>query len=499
MENIFTDVHPLEKAAQEKYGLSEDVMIENAAAALESACLTLLCSAGEYAHPEKSVLIVCGNGNNGADGYALARRIAGDIPVCIFFAAEPKTESCAKQKKAAQNTGIPFVSEAKLSECIEKTSVIVDCLYGTGFHGAFDGKTAKLVQMLNKAKSARLACDIPSGITSDGVIPTIINGDLLAFSADCTVTMGSYKTALFSDEAKDFCGEIVRADIGISRSLFESEKPYACLLGEEDMRLPVREKKSVHKGNFGHVAVVTGEKQGAAAVAGTAALTFGAGLVTLVKSFPDKKLSVKISPELMFDAEFPEKTTAVLLGSGLGRSFTEKSPVTLAVQRVRRLIEGQKRRAVVLDADIFYYPQIAEFLDQIFCPAVLTPHPKEFQSLLSLCGFGGYSIQEIAEQRIELAKKFTKRFPDTVLVLKGANTIISSASGIYISTEGRQCLAKAGSGDVLAGLVTALLAQGYSAHNAAVTGVLAHGIASQHAVNSYSLTPLKLIQLCAEL
>ncbi len=492
MYKLYENVKSLEQYVSRKYGLTESVMIENAAAALEQ---EVRLHAGTEDAP---VCVVCGSGNNGADGYALARRIAGEIPVSVYCAAEPKSEDCIRQHAAASAAGARFVSRASFLQELAACGIMVDCMYGTGFHGALDDETAGLIEKINNASCFRITCDIPSGIDKFGAVATMCADGPLAFRADVTVTMGARKTALFSDAAKDFCGCIRCAGIGVSSALFESEVPDAYLLAPSDMKLPVRTGKSVHKGDFGHAVVAAGEKEGAAVLAGTAALNFGAGLVTLVDLLPKRRTAFRMPPELMCGTELPANTTAVLLGSGLGRSDYN------IVKTVEQWLAAHKTAGLVLDADMFYFDGIMRLFDSFAekCPdarVVLTPHPKEFQSLMNLCALGDYTIQQLADGRLSYVKKFTSRFPHTVLVLKGANTVISCRGGIFISTEGRPCLAKAGSGDVLAGFICALLAQGYSAEDAAVTGVLAQGCASQHAESSYSMTPLKLIKSAARL
>jgi ADP-dependent NAD(P)H-hydrate dehydratase / NAD(P)H-hydrate epimerase len=492
MDKIFGDIKPLERAAEQQYQLTEDIMIENAAAALERTVRTAFKDRTGTTG-SASVLIVCGCGNNGADGYALARRITGSVPVGVYPAVDAESESCRKQQAMAVAAGMQTVNGASFLEKLPSCTVLVDCLYGTGFHGSFDGTAAELIRKVNSAHCFRIACDIPSGIDSLGSAASGEDGGPLAFNADVTVTMGSLKLSLFSDAAKDFCGMITTADIGVSRPVFENSRPDAYLLSVHDMQLPVRDKKSVHKGNYGHAAVIAGEKSGAAVIAGTAAFNFGAGLVTLVDACSERKFPLEVPPELMSGKELPANTTAVLLGSGLGRTDYQITAL------VSSWLAVHKTAGLVLDADVFYYPGIAELLRLFMekCPdarIVCTPHPKEFQSLLQLCSMGNYTVPQVVCRRFELVKLFTSRFPDIVLVLKGANTFISCSDGVYVSTEGCPCLAKAGSGDVLAGLICALLAQGYTAESAAVTGVLAQGAASRYEGSSYSMTPLKLIK-----
>ncbi|MBC6718933.1 NAD(P)H-hydrate dehydratase [Treponema sp. Marseille-Q4130] len=525
MQKVFIDVKDLEKRMHEAFGITEDVMIENAASALEAevrkalydrnivrtsekrpahrteqssiSCAALHAARSRASQPylvsasSLDVLIVCGSGNNGADGYALARRILGDIPAAVYASFDAKTENCKRERDAALATGVKLVSRSSFLKRLASCALVVDCLYGTGFHGTLMPDVSALIDKINKAPCFRIACDIPSGIDKRGAVSTEYKHTALAFNADVTVAMGALKAAYFGDVAKDFCGIIKKYGIGVSGCVFEAGRAADLYLLEAgDMSLPVRTKKSVHKGHFGHAVIAAGEKAGAAIIAGEAALGFGAGLATLVETEKGAASRFKLPSDLMIAKSFPQNTTAILLGSGFGRDRTD------AFQSVCAHIEEHKGAGIVLDADSFYYGDIVNLLDALAkrrTRVVLTPHPKEFQSLLKLCSLGDYTIAEIADDRIEIVKKFSARFPHTVLVLKGANTVIASERGVFVSVEGNQSLAKAGSGDVLAGLVCALLAERYGAEDAAVTAVLAHGIASQRFARSYNLTPPKLI------
>jgi hydroxyethylthiazole kinase-like uncharacterized protein yjeF len=400
--------------------------------------------------------------------------------------------------------GVPFVKE--LLTC----RVLADCIFGSGFHaplkGPYPKEIAALIERINSMDCVRIACDIPSGIDPQGVVHAA------AIRADTTVCMGALRQSLFSDAAKDHTGRIITAGLGVSGVLFEGnggaeqsmENPVTAaaavpvmkLLEKSDIRLPLRTKQNVHKGSFGHAAVVCGEKQGAAVIAGTAAFAFGSGLVTLVTSagsVPPPILSV--TPELLLSERFPANTTAAALGMGMGQIPGE----------VFEFILGNPGLPCVLDADIFYQPELLRILKsregsaQARGSPVLTPHPKEFQALLKLCGFGDYTIQEIAEQRVSLARKFCTEFPGTVLLLKGANTLIGYGEELYINTLGSNSLAKGGSGDVLSGLICGLLAQGYKPKDAAITASLAHAIAARNTASGYGMTPSILIQAVREL
>ena len=518
MKKLFADTRLLDKGCIERYGLTEDIMMENAASALEDAVLAKFNGINSN---NGGVLIITGGGNNGGDGFALARKLCGSVKVSVYCAVPPKSGECILQYERAKKAGVQFIEKDALSEALVQSTVIVDCLYGSGFHGALDSEASALIQKVNSVASYKIACDIPSGIDSHGVIASKdSNQNPLAFKADETVTMGALKTALYSDSAKDFCGSIFCAPLGISAQLFESTSEKlpseAFLIEKNDLHLPLRNKMCVNKGSFGHTAVVIGEKSGAAIIAASAASAFGSGLVTLVSAnaaeMPatfekcpaadgDEVLPVFCPPDIMQAKTFPANTTAAALGMGLGSS----SASDFFIDLFSGWFSEHKNVRCVFDADMFRSKKIDALLNRFALSVsekrlILTPHPKEFQSLLKICGFGEISVQQIIAERIPLSKKFVEKFPGAVLLVKGSNVCITlkdEKSGeiqTYINPFGKACLAKGGSGDVLAGLAASLLAQEYSAFDAAVSASLAHTLASCTIETDYGMTPLMLIE-----
>ena len=290
-----------------------------------------------------------------------------------------------------------------------------------------------------------------------------------------------------ADDMKDKLGEIAcsRPEYYVNGDLK--------LLQESDLRLPTRVVQNVNKGSFGHVAVVMGEKPGAGIIAASAAFAFGAGLVTVVCP----KRPVCCPYELMDSPAPPAATNALALGMGLGVPSDVPAPGSQAAQ-VLAWLDEHPDVPCVFDADILKYKGIKGLI-QGREKVVLTPHPKEFATLLFLCGLGEYDVPYIAEHRFELVRRFCAAFPQTVLLLKGANSLIAQGVKVCVNTLGSPCLAKGGSGDVLAGLVAALLAQGYAACDAAVSGSLAHALASRRVKCSYGMTPFELIEKVKEL
>ena len=456
MQKLFDEVNSLDKRCYEKFLLSEDLLMEHAASNIA------LYISEKYSSFE-SILIVCGSGNNGADGISLARLLHTKFDVNLYLASNPKSSMAQLQFQRAKTLDIKIVNE------LFKADIIVDCLFGTGLNKPLDEKSINLLNTLNSYKSFKIACDIPSGINNLGQIQNV------AFEADVTITMGALKTSLFSDMAKDYVGEIIVANLGIQREIYEIESN-KFLLEKSDMKLPFRNKKNSHKGSFGHLNVVAGCKKGAGIIAANAAFGFGAGLVSVVCHE-----NLDLPYHIMQTHYISENCTAIAIGMGLGKYETDE---------IRKILN--KKVAKIIDADLFYDKLICEVLEQ---NVVLTPHPKEFVSLLKLCEIADISVEELQNNRFLYVGKFCKKYPNVVLLLKGTNVIISSNEKLYVNSFGSAVLSKGGSGDVLSGLIGSLLAQGYKSLDATISASLAHAIAGQnYTKNNYSLIPSDLVE-----
>ena len=456
MQKLFDEVNSLDKRCYEKFLLSEDLLMEHAASSM-----ALYISLN---HPtSKSILIVCGSGNNGADGITLARLLHTKFDVKLYLATTPKSFMAQLQLQRANALEVKIVNEPF------EADIIVDCLFGTGLNKPLDEKSITLLNRLNSYNSFKIACDIPSGINNLGQVPSI------AFEADVTITMGALKTSLFSDSAKDYVGKIIVADLGVQREIYEIDSN-KFLLDESDLKLPFRNKKNSHKGTYGHLNVVVGCKQGAAILASSAAFAFGAGLVSAVSHE-----NLDLPYHIMQTHFISENCTAIAIGMGLGK---------YEIDEVKKILNTNVPK--IIDADLFYDKLIIEVLDK---DVVLTPHPKEFCSLLKLCNIVDISVEQLQNNRFLYVEKFCKKYPKVVLVLKGANVIISLNEKIYVNSFGNATLSKGGSGDVLSGLIGALLAQGYNCLDAAISASLAHTLALKtYDKNNYSLTPFDLIE-----
>lgn len=541
MKKIFFSTEELDARASAKFGLGEQILMENAAGRIESEIRKRLKKGSR-------ILALCGGGNNGADAMAALRKLSGDFSCTALCVLENRSATGKFQADAARAAGVKFIDIAsakydcghvedasskdicthksigdfslkgaseprgerkslsgtdisggddKLSakftstkfeiagrggecgnlgnECVEPSVLhdeitnvdcIIDGIFGSGLNKALSSEICEILSLANSAKSLKIAVDIPSGIDKNG---RALGG---AFCADLTITMGALKLALFSDAAKDQVGRIKVANLGISRQNFEEQSEYF-LLQKSDLKLPLRRKQNTNKGDFGHTYVVSGQMSGAAQMAALAAHAIGSGLVSVVSDGP-----LNLSPILMQKSSF-EHARVVVCGCGLG-----ERKIDLATLR---------DKSCVIDADLCYEREILSLLN-VNSNLILTPHPKEFCSLLKIAGIADLSVSELQERRFELARAWSEKFSG-VLVLKGANTLIAQAGIIYVCDKGSAVLAKGGSGDVLAGLIGGLLAQGYPPLQASICGVLAHALAARaFAKNSYALNPLDLIE-----
>jgi hydroxyethylthiazole kinase-like uncharacterized protein yjeF len=458
LKKLFWDVSPLDKLAREIFLLSEELMMEHAALAIKNE----ICSRFEA---RASVLIAVGSGNNGADGYALAR-LLDSYNVEVLEVLEAKSELCKLQKSRCKKSGIKFVSSFG-----QQYDVVVDAIFGSGLQNDLSDDVLGTIGRLNELNGFKIACDFPSGLNKSGSLQKEV------FKADSTVCMGAGKIGLFSDMAKDFVGVVSFAALGLSDEHYLGDaSPEGLLLEVTDLKLPIRVQKCSHKGTYGHIAVFVGDKEGAGILCGMSSLGFGAGLVTLIST---QKINTPV--DLMQNENLPENTNVICIGSGLGDVLSEEEIICIS----------KTKASFVVDADMFYKQSILEFLDK---PCVLTPHPKEFASLLQICDIGCYSVEDIQSARFELAKQFSSKYQSIVLVLKGANPIIAHKSELFVCNLGSVSLAKGGSGDVLSGVIGALLAQKFSPLESAKNGVLAHALASQKIKNNYALTPSELIE-----
>ena len=460
MKKIFQETNSLDNSSYKTYKLSEDILMEQAANAIN------IFIRKKFKKNSK-ILIIVGSGNNGGDGFALARLLHKDYKVKILVHKKAKSNMAIKQKLRADSIKINYTKKIKSSY-----AVVVDAIFGTGLNKSLRSKTKSLIAKLNKLKALKIACDIPSGIMPNDDFKN-------SFKADLTFTMGALKLSCFSDKAKDFVGKIKIVNLGLSSKIYQNKKTNYNLLEKKDMALPLRKIQNVNKGTFGHLAIISGDKIGASIIAAKAALSFGTGLVSIIS-----KKNLPVPFDIINTNKLAKNTKSILLGCGLGSEFKE--------EELKNLLKN-KDLPLVLDADIFYKKIFKKLLRRK--KIVLSPHPKEFVHILKKLNIADIDIKTLQKNRFLYALKFSKKYKNAVLVLKGANTIIAKKKKVYINSFGNSSLARGGTGDILAGLISSLLSQGYKTLKACISASLAQSLAAKKVKkNSYGISINEIIK-----
>lgn len=460
MQKLYKEVKSLDQRCYEKFYLSEDILMEQASMALAN-------EVKASTKGNEAILFICGPGNNGADGITAARILSSDLNVSVFVPFGAKSEMANLQLKRLRALHVNVVSS------LIDADVYVDALFGSGLVRDLNENMIEIIKSVNQKNAKKISCDIPTGLDFEGNVSTV------CFEADKTITMGALKESLYSDEAKDFTGKIKVANLGVSRDNYEiNSKSY--LLEKSDLALPKRSKNMVNKGTFGHVAIIGGHKEGASRLSAQSAFNFGAGLVTLCSR---NKNNIPLS--IMSSESLPKNFSVVVAGMGLGNIYGDEKLRDFLLLHVKPL---------VLDADLLSHRIIKEVLDKKD-EVVLTPHPKEFASMLKILEIADVNTDEIQNNRFKWAREFSKKYPKVVLVLKGANTIITKDELLYVNPLGTSKLAKGGTGDVLAGMIGSLVAQGYSPLEAACNASLAHALVAKNIkCSSFGLSPIDLCE-----
>ena len=420
------------------------------------------------------VAIVCGKGNNGGDGFVAARVLhrEGVAVRCLLLAEESEYEGdAAAHLRAMSRAGVkprPFETHS-----LSHHDVVVDAIFGTGFRGRAEGRPAKAIEAINSNGARVLAVDIPSGVAGD---TGAVEGP--AVSANVTVAIAAQKLGTVLQPGAGRAGRVEVVDIGIELGDASLHLPEPSDIGA---MLPAR-SVDAHKRSTGSVLVLAGSDgmSGAALLTSRGAARMGAGYVTLVStSYVDhaKKSLIpeavsrivadhsELGPEVLaeFDDDF-DRADAVALGPGLGTGPRQQALVEAALEAIDV--------PLVLDADgLNVLAEDAAALRKRTSPTVLTPHPGEMATLLKL------SSKDVQADRVGVARRAASDL-GCVVVLKGAGSIVADPEGpAVVNPTGGPELATAGTGDVLTGVIGALLAEGLDPASAAAAGVFVHGLA----------------------
>lgn len=470
-----------------KLGISSKELMHNAAKAL-FARLDALNKLN------RSVTVVCGAGNNGGDGYALAALLKeANKTVSLIFASSPKTDDALyfREKYCALGGELINGCAEEALNVINGSSTVVDCLFGFSFHGEAEGVYRILIDAINNSEAFVLSADLPSGLTADS---DELKG--ICVKADVTSTFTANKIATVSHPAYAHCGKVFVENIGISQAILNSEKPLGLISDKSTLSLIPPRRPNSHKGTYGTVAAIVGTKtmSGAAYLSALASLKSGVGLVKLLTDEGAAATLKSMLPEaIVFSTKeesgslFWKSNDAFLLGCGCGRKYDDLFEKLLPSISI----------PTVIDADgINFLANRIELLQSIKAETLITPHPGEMARLV------GKTTEQVNSSRVATAKAFSKSY-GTVTLLKGERTVIASPDGrLFVNTSGCSALSKGGSGDVLAGLTASLLAQGVPAFEAACLGAYLHGLAAE--VNeirhgAYATLPSELPQTIGEL
>ena len=425
----------------------------------------------------KKMLVLCGAGNNAGDGYVVARlaKQAGlDVRVIsLIDPASLKNEAEHAYKdwlEIAENTNAAF-------SLIDEAEIIIDALLGTGLTRAVSDEWAKWIDYINQANKAVISIDIPSGlIANTGAIAGI------AVKAETTVSFIGLKQGMFTAQAKDVCGEILFDDLALPDEVYSAVKTDAQLINSVDYSLLPKRKASSNKGCFGHVLIVGGNDgmPGAVILAARAALRTGAGLVTIITAANNLQAISVAVPEAMiktcdlnsitelFAEPFINKVTHVAIGMGLAQ---DDWSVKLLEQCVLL------NKPMLIDADALNL--IAQHKMRITSPLVVTPHPGEAARLLS--NTEKLSSADVQQDRFKTIKKLYALFDQSescLVILKGSGTLVYDGQTIKICPRGNAAMAAPGMGDVLSGIVIALMAQNINNADAAELAVCLHASAA---------------------
>ncbi len=453
-------VRELDRLAIEYYGISGTALMATAGQALFDEI--------RRSWPRlRQLAVLCGGGNNGGDGYVVARlaKQAG-LEVEVYQLVEPRhLKGDARHAwEEAEAAGISMINYD--GQRIDGHELIVDALLGTGLSGPTEGIWAEAITAINEAPCPVIAADIPSGLSADS---GCVHG--CGVEADVTVTFIGLKRGLFTADGPDYCGRLVFSDLNVPAEVYGHLGPDARRIDYPALSslLPLR-RLAANKGDFGHVLVVGGDlgMSGAARMAAEAAARTGAGLVSVATRAAHAATISSARPELMChaveeaDALIPllHRASVVAIGPGLGQGEWGRA-------MLGRILESNL--PLVLDADALNLLAVEPLRHDKW---VLTPHPGEAARLL------GCTAAEIQQDRFGAVASLEASYGG-ITVLKGAGTLVLGSDGeIALCSEGNPGMASGGMGDVLTGVIAALIAQGMGLHEAARLGVVIHATAA---------------------
>ena len=489
-------VREVDSYAINKIGMPGIVLMENAALSIYDIVLQNYQGINIFT----KIGFVCGKGNNGGDGFAVARHFANngfEVAVVYLGSGNDMSEDCAvnfrilnQLSKENKKIKLRKFSSVRDLNLVKNCDVVFDAMLGSGMEGDLREPYKSIVKKLNNIDAYKVAVDIPTGLNSDkGSSETV-------FKSDLTVTLGEFKGGLFFGDGYSFAGKVVKGDIGINNNFFDKYPVDRFLIEPEDaLNYLPRKSRAEHKYSAGKVFTISGSAKlpGAAALSSTASLNIGAGASIL--AFPDSAKNLVHSKlnEVIVETYNDEGrgylsgqnvddlqkrlewADAIAIGSGLGREKETQNSVL-------RIIKERKFSRMVIDADAIFALSQIDFKKLNLKDLVFTPHHGEFANLIR------EKVSALKKDLLKFGKEFVSN-TGAYLVLKGAPTIIftpGSQGEIFINTSGNPGMAKFGTGDVLSGVVAGLIAQLKEIEKGIIAGVYIHSLAADLLLKDYT-------------
>ncbi|GJQ64458.1 MAG: bifunctional NAD(P)H-hydrate repair enzyme Nnr [Melioribacteraceae bacterium] len=509
MKKLFdsSQIREADNFAIQQQAIPGIILMENAALNIYHVIEEILSSAGGA--DINSIGILCGKGNNGGDGYAVARHLvnAGYPVDIIAFADETELKGdalinykiCKNYLLQVDRLTLSTYSSISSLESISNSNVIIDALLGTGASGSLREPYSSVIKIVNELPALKVAIDAPTGLDCN----TGRGEDI--FKADVTVTLGGLKKGLFIEDGAANSGEVFLGGIGIGDEYFDSLSADTFLVEEEDAQMFLPQKRSgIHKYSAGKVIVLggSGELPGAGLFAASGAFLSGAGAVIsafpksikglafnqlngpTVKTYDDNNSEFFSVNNLGEITDEIDRSDVLIIGPGLGRN--EKT-----IEGVRKIVEKYPSKPMVIDADALYALANYEWKNYQLDHKVFTPHHGEFASLM------GIDTNELKKNILEYGREFVA-YSGSILVLKGAPTVVFDIDGsAYVNPTGNRGMAKFGTGDVLTGIIGSFMAQGNEIIENVIAAVYIHSLAGDLAAEElsiYSITPDALMK-----
>ena len=470
-----SQIYEGDKLTAEKQGISSTELMERAGLQIFNWIHLRMQGAQVPIH------VFCGIGNNGGDGLVVARHLIThgyNVITYVVNCSDKRSKDFLvnydRIKETTKKWPEMLACEADFPQ-IEKDDIIIDAVFGIGLNRPANDWVQSLFQHFKKSGAFTLAIDVPSGVYTDKV-PESENGVVWA---NFTLSFQSPKLVFFLPNTAKFCGQWEVLDIGIDREfLIKTETEAELIAKNEVLQIYKPREKYAHKGTYGHSLIIGGSygKIGSVLLASKSALSIGAGLVTayipkcgyqiLQTAFPEAMVLTDESNEQISKIEFNIEPDVIAIGVGMGTS-------KIASSALEKFLKSN-RTPLVIDADgLNIISNNKSLLKVLPKQTVITPHPKELERLI-----GNYDNDF---EKLDKAKSLSKKH-DLIIVIKGANTITVYQDKLYINTTGNPGMASAGMGDVLAGIITGLISQGYEHLSSAIFGVYLHGKSADIAI-----------------